>query len=429
MNLEDKSVLVIDHGLYVSLASRLAREFGTTFYAPIWSQSFPTYHVMDVGEGLPDVMHVQDVWNILNRFKDRKDELLICFPDIFDGGWQVYLRNEGWRVWGSAKGDDLEIYRLYFREMLAKLGLPVAPYKVIKGMDALRAYLKENDNKYVKMTCLLRGVKETFKHTKYWMTEPDLDALQHHLGIKKNEVDFIVEDEIPTKIECGGDMYSIDGRYPSIVSSGVEIKDKCSISVVQRYNDLPEEVRMVCDKMAPVLGKYQYRNFWSTEIRVAKDGTPYFIDPTCRQPSPVGESEHELWDNLGQVMWSGAEGVVIDPEPAARYAVQAMIYGERSDEEWTPIEFPESIRQWVKLYYHRIIDGHDFVMPQTTKMNECGAVVGIGDTIEDAEADCKKRAKQITGSGICVHTEAIADAKKEFDEMAKHGMNVEPIEA
>jgi phosphoribosylamine-glycine ligase len=428
MNLSDRKVLIIDHGLFLSLASRLAREFGEVFYAPIWSQGFPTYHVSDVGKELPGITHTDDAWRIIDAHADKKDELLIAFPDILDSGWQLHLRSLGYRVWGSGWGDELEIYRVFFKETLEKVGLPVNPYEVVHGAAALREYLREHDDVFVKFTQKLRGIMETFESKQYWLIEPRLDQLIHLLGMKKREVAFTVEKKIKTKIEVGGDMYCIDGQYPKTVSNGIEIKDQCSASVVQAFKDLPDEVRKVCDKMAPVLKGYGYRNFFSTEIRVGEDGKPYFIDPTCRHPSPVGESEQELWSNLGEIMWRGAEGVMVDPLPAAKYAVQAMIYSDRADEEWQPIDFPEKIRDRVKLYYHRRLEGHDYIMPQTTKLNECGSVVGLGDTLKEAKDDCANLAKQVIGDKVCIHLESIEEAEGEFAEMAKKGMNIEPSE-
>jgi phosphoribosylamine-glycine ligase len=422
----DKACLVVDHGLFPALAERLGRDM-ETFYAPIWSQGFPTYHVTDVGKELPGVSHIEDVWNFLSKFKGSKNDLLVVFPDILDGGWQEYLRSEGWRVWGSGNGDQLEIYRNFFKEMVKAVGLPVAPYKLIRGMSNLRAYLKENDDKFVKLSCKLRGIMETWHHKTYWQSEPRLDELEHKLGMKKGETDFIVEDEIPTKFEIGGDTYCVRSQFPKRVLNGAEAKDVAYGAVVQDYDDLPEAIRAVQEAMAPVLEKYNYRNFFSTEIRIAEDETPHFIDSTCRQPSPGGECEHELYENLAEIMWAGAGGDLVEPDIVSPYAVQAIIYSDRADEEWQPVDFPESIRQWVKLFYHRRKDGHDYVMPQTTKMNEIGSVVALGDSFEEAAKLCKERSEQISGDKICVKVEEIDGVIDEFKALEKHGISIKPI--
>lgn len=425
MDTRDKAALVIDHGLFVSLAERLGRDM-ETYYAPIWSSGFPTYHVADVGKELPGVNHVEDVWKLLGKFQQNKDDLIIVFPDIMDGGWQEYLRAEGWKVWGSGRGDELEIYRIFFKEVLNLVGLPVVPYKAIRGIGKLRDYLKEHDHKFIKTSCKLRGIMETWKHTTYWQSEARLDELEHRLGMKKREMDFVVEDEIPTEFELGPDTYCIRGKYPKLALNALEKKDVAYAGIVQRSHSLPQAAQDVFKAFSPVLAKYGFVNFFSAEIRIAKDGTPYFIDPTGRQPSPGGESEHEIYDNLPEIIIAGADGELVEPKISSPVAVQAIIYSDRADEEWQGVGFPEDIRPWVKLFYHRRKDGHDFVMPQTTKLNEVGSVVALGKTLEEASDLCKKRAEQITGDQIHVKVEEIGGVIDEFESLAKQGVDITP---
>lgn len=419
-DLSSKSVLIVDQGLFWPLAQRLKREFGRVGYFCDWKRGFPTAHEFDIGTGFDDVERIAQFWDKVDEFD------LICFPDILQGDLQLHLRKCGHLVWGSGKGEELELYRNYFKRMLKAVGLPVQPYRVITGIDGLREYLQQRGDKFVKLS-LLRGITETFGVKKFWMSEARIDELEHTLGMRKRTTEFMVEDEIETNIECGIDTICVDGNFPSIAASGVEVKDVAYGAVVQDYADLPEGIQLVNERISPVLAKYQYRNFWSTEIRVAKDGTPYFIDPTCRHPSPAGECEHELWGNLGEMMWHGASGDLVDPVPTAKYAVQAIIFGERAKESWQGIAFPEKYRANVKLYFHCRIDGHDYVIPQTTaKMNEIGSVVATGNTLKEAADKCREIAETIEGDKIHVHTDRIQDVLAEFGDMEKKGMSLKP---
>ena len=426
----DFQVLVIDHGLFCGLAETLVPHFGKVAYAPIWSQGLPTYHVADIGKGLPGVEHVEDAFKLLDR-ADKANTLLV-FPDIFDAGWQMSLRKQGWRVWGSGYADELEIHRLYFKRMLETLGLPVPEYEVVTGVAKLREFLKahEGEEWFVKLSSKLRGIKETFgSEGAYWKVEPTLDDLERNLGMKKRETLFIVEKKIPTKLEVGCDTFTVDGQFPEFACNGLEMKDAAYACVVQRWKDLPEEIRESFNALAPVLAKYQDRNCLSNEIRIAEDGTPYCIDLTCRFPSPAGECEQMLIGNLGQVMWGAAEGKMVQPEFIAPYAVEAIICGEFAEDQWQGVEYPDAIRQWVKLYFHRRESGHDFTMPQKTPMKEVGAVVGIGNTLKEAEAACKQHAEQITGHKLHIKIDSIAEASKEMALMEKAGFNLTPFNA
>ena len=54
------------------------------------------------------------------------DEIdLWIFPDIGWGGTQKTLRKMGKAVWGSMGGDDFELYRTRFLDLLKQLKLPV----------------------------------------------------------------------------------------------------------------------------------------------------------------------------------------------------------------------------------------------------------------------------------------------------------------
>ena len=424
MNLSDKSCLIVDNGLYCTLAERLVRDFGKVGYHCAWQQSFPSYYQKDIGHGLDGITHETDLFKVADSYD------LLVFPDVYNGSLQEHFRKQGKRVFGSGLGDELELFRVFQKKMLKAVGLPVGPYQVVKGITALREYLQEHDDKVIKLS-LLRGITETFKHHTYWESESRLDRLQHELGMRKERTQFVVEDEINTKIEYGYDgIYA--GGFPSIAANGIEVKDACYAAVVQNYEDLPDGMRQVNDALAPALKLYHYANFFSTEIRVGEDDTPYCIDITCRVPSPAGETQMELWSNLAEMIWEGAEGRCVDPVPTAKYAVQSIIYSEWAEANWQGVGFPEKVRQNIKLYCHTRENGHDFVIPQNTTqktpMPEVGSIVTVSDDLNDAIKQNKAIAGQLTGDKIHVWCERIGEAVDEFKEMEKQGMDLTPVE-
>ena len=289
-------------------------------------------------------------------------------------------------------------------------------------MPALRAFLQKHDNQIIKVS-KLRGITETFKHLTYWQSKNRLDKLEYELGERSERQVFLVETVIKTKIEYGFDGLFC-GSFPRIAANGVEIKDVAYGCVVQEYDKLPDGMLLVNEKLAPTLKQYGYANFFSSEIR--DNGEPHCIDLTCRIPSPAGESQMLLWTNLGLMMWFGAEGKMIDPIPAAKYAVQSIIYSDWADDNTQGVYVPEKHRDNVMLYYHCRDNGHDYVIPQDTKMNEIGSVVTVGDHLEDVIAENKKIADMVTGDKLEVRTDKIEDVTNEFEEMEKKGISLEP---
>lgn len=408
--LKTKTVLVYDHGIYVSWAERLARDFGRCLYYSPWKVGFPTSNPLMVGKGVPGVERVTDFWEVVD------DVDLFMFPDVLDGDLQLHLRNMGKRVWGCGKAEELELYRWEAKQYLKRIGLPVQPVERIVGLQALRHFLMEHDDKAIKIS-LTRGDGETWIHHNYDLSETKLDSMEAQLGAKKLIQEFVVEDLIEAELEVGYDGYCIDGRWPALCFYGAEIKDQCLIDKLVSYSDLPEEVRMVNDALAPALAGYNFRGLFSTEIRIAKDGTPYLIDLTMRSPCPSGEIQQELITNWAEIMWHGADGTLIEPEAEQPWGAEVIIESSFADKHWQPIYYPPELSRWVKLFHHCRIGGNDYVVPQEAEMEEIGAVVGLGKDMEEACEQCCEHAEQLKGFKLEVHTDALDKAKEEMEVM------------
>lgn len=414
-DLKSKVALVVDNGLFVSFAQMLSREFGRVLYWTPWQSGFPKSNDRLIGQGLKGIERVNELFDVVESAD------IVIFPDVYMGDLQVYLEQQGKRVWGARYGEELELDRWGLKKFLAKVGLPVPPAKRVVGIEKLREYLKENGDKWVKVS-LVRGDFETRYAKNYRLIEPWVDHLEHKLGAKKFIEEFIVEDAIEPAVEIGYDGYTIDGKWPAQAILGYEIKDCGFIGVVRPYGELPEPVRDVNKHLENVLAKYRYRGNFSTEIRYTPKGESFLIDPCARLGSPPSEVYQELYSNWGQIIWDGAIGKMVNPEAIAKYAVEALIHSSWADKEWAPIYFPEEVRQWVKLRNHTIIGGKDYVVPQDVGLPEIGAVVGIGDTLIDAIKTCKAHADQIEGFDIDVKLSSIGDALKEIEQAEELGI-------
>ena len=110
--IHDASVLVVDSGLFIPFARRLAEDFArVVFYNPDRS-SFPTLKQGAVGAGFEDIEHTLDFWPLI----DEMD--MVAFPDIGNAGLQAQIRGQGFPVWGSGDGDGIEINRERFLDPL-----------------------------------------------------------------------------------------------------------------------------------------------------------------------------------------------------------------------------------------------------------------------------------------------------------------------
>jgi hypothetical protein len=408
-NLLTKRCCIIDRGgLFVSWGHRLAREFGEVFYHnPAWKTLSPRSRELFVGEGFDDITMLPNFWDHASQMD------IFVFPTVGDGDWQLELVRQGKRVWGSRKAEGLELYRDSAKREFHNLGMPVGDYDVVIGLDNLRTYLKRNPNVHVKIN-LTRGDGETFKSPSYEQIKSRLYGIYHDLDDVADIMPFICERPIDPALEIGIDTHCVDGEFPGWAINGVEKKDESYCGSFMRYDDLDEDVRKVNTWLQPALRRYNYRGFISTEIRVGEDEQPYLIDITCRAPSPPSECIQEAIENWGEIIWHGAAGVMVDPVAVAKYCSQAVIYADHADEEWMTVDIPEKIRNFVKLYFHCRINGRDKVAPQPAKFSQIGWVVGLGNTLKEANEQCELHAEMISGDKIEVKTDTLEKVIEEI---------------
>ena len=414
---KDVVCLVVDNGLFVELAIKLAKTYKKVYYYVPWECAFPKMNLSRIGHGIPSIELVDSIYG--PHFDDID---LFFFPDIYFGWEQVHLVKMGKTVWGSRLGECLELSREGMKEILKELDMPVGKFWHVKGMSNLREFLQEHENVYVKCD-KVRGTFETFHSRNYTLVEPKLDEIEWSLGRFKDLLEFTVEEALDDRVEFGTDAWTIDGQYPKKLISGLEIKDCGFASVFCDYADIPEPLTRFNTRMVPVFKAYGYRGFFSSEIRIGKDHKPYMIDFCARAPSPPNELYQEQYANLAECVWAGANGVVIDPEPVAKYGAEIMLHSSFADKNWQPLEFPEEIRDYVKLRNIYKDDRGYFVIPQSTGLPEIGAVVGLGDTLEEAFEHAIENAKLVDGYYLEAKEGAIDKVRAQIDKMKELGLS------
>jgi hypothetical protein len=403
--LEDVTACVVDYGSFISVAEKLAETMKKVYYHSPYDTEFQDIRHCVKGSGLDRVKR-------LDEFLDPAavDEIdLWVFPDIGYTDVQRLLRASGKPVWGHMGGTDLELYRSTFLETIDGLGLPVILSNIIVGLSNLAAFLKENDHKWVKID-RYRANMETWHHIDYAHSQRMLESLAVVFGAAKEQIVFVVQDEIDADLELGYDGWCVDGRFPSHSFQGYEKKNELYLGSVLSNHDLPDELKIINEKMAPELRELGYRCWWATEVRI-KNGMPFFIDPTARMPGQTGEHQLETITNFADVVWHGANGDLIEPKFEWKFAAEATLHFDlkaRDEDaigsEWITLDVPKSVLRWVKMYHYCKIDGL-YHIPEAPQ-GEVGVVIGVGDSTEKAIADLMKHLKAL--KGLPIHAE-VAD--------------------
>jgi hypothetical protein len=416
--------LVIDHGSYLHIAQKLGQSYDVVFYFCPWViDGFPRSARREVGKGVLGVERVMAWLPHLNEV-----DLVIC-PDVYSWDIVEYCRSLGKPTWGAGRAEVLELERWKTKELMRLLEMPMVPGVLLEGVDALQEHLEnpENEDRYIK-TSTTRGDFETQHHVNWKTTKPWLDSLRADLGPRQKHIEFIVEEPL-SGCECGYDGFTIDGKFPRTASFGYEVKDAGFVGRVVNDSEVPRPLAYCNDALANDLATLGCRGFFSSEVRISEDGTPYLTDPTMRAGSPPSESYMELFDNWDEVIAAGAQGELADLNPVARFAAQIVLKsdwftarnpGGGPDKNWLEVRYSDSIARWVKLHNFCVVDGQTYVAPQDYP--EFGSVVGLGDTFEEAKAAAKACAEQVECLRLRWQSDLFEQAEKCVEEGRRVGV-------
>lgn len=404
------TALVIDNGLFLNIAHRLAKPggFGRVLYHTHWENGFPTINKGLIGSGYPDIERCSDIFSVIN------DVDVWVFPDIYRSGMQLYLESIGKNVWGSRSADSFEFKRQKFHKLLGKLGLDVPQYVVIHGMNALREHLKHEEDKYLKISTW-RGSMETTHWRSWAVDEGLLDLLAVRFGPAKELIPFIVFDAIETDLEIGADTYCIDGQFPDLMFHGVEAKDKGYMGMVTKKSKMPPRMMEILEAFAPTLKKHRYRNQLSTEIRV-KDDKWYFTDATQRAGCPTTNSQLIMWKNFPEIVYHGSRGELVQPIPSGQCSVEVLISAKADKAQWTVLDIPPELREWTSFGNSCEIDGKICCPADDDHSNDVGWIFALGDTPAKAFENLKEKV-DLLPDGVSADTTCLIDLIKEAETM------------
>jgi hypothetical protein len=412
---KDITACVMDYGYFISLARKLGESYKKVYYCTPTDGEYVDVDNCVFGTGFDNIERLDDP---LHPDIFPKIDLFV-FPDIGYSALQRHLRELGKAVWGSFDSTDLELYRGLFLETIEDLKLPFTPYKKIRGVTALSDYLKTVKDKWIKID-RYRKAMETWHHIDYEHSQRELERLSIVFGGVKEYIDFIVQDTIETDYETGCDIWCIGEKYPSMCFQGYEDKNELYLAALTKTSQLASQITDINKAFAPIFKKCGYRNFMATEIRV-KDKKPYFIDPTFRMPGMSGEHILETCSNLAEVIWQGANGVLLEPTFKYKFAaVTSAHYTAGDADEWGTVKIPKEIEQWVKLSHCCFIDGY-YHFPPGDKL-DIGVVIGAGNTIKEALDMLKKNTDILKDEPISFKLEGFFDLLKSIREAQKQGI-------
>lgn len=417
--LSDTTACVIDYGIYFPVAERLSRDLKQVYYHIPGGEAFETFAMGSRGYGHEDVELIEDFWRI------KKQIDVFVFPDAAGAsysGIQLELQSQGFPIWGSKDAADLERKRGSWIDKCEELGLPMPKTHRIKGITNAWIFFQEHQGEefYVKVS-RWRGDMETWKACELAQIRNKLDLLRIKWGPLSEDMILYVQEKIDTDIEGGVDTYFV-GDYPDKIVLGYEKKGESYFGVVKDRKDMPPEIWSVNEKAKALLASFDYCNMVSTEVRVSTEkGISWWLDPCFRFPSPAGEEELELYKNFSQIVVSGANGELVQPEIDEEFAGEAVIEYTGDKDGWKSFTVPEEVRQWVKLYACVYHEGAYHFNPQTDP-EALGCAVALGRKPQEVIDRLKEIQEALKNAPVSLHIEPMADLIKEIESAEEQGI-------
>lgn len=428
MNHRDHSLLILDSGLFCSLAITLAPKFGKVYYWSEWIGPFPRDQESVIATGYEGVTRIKDRVE-LNRLIDSADKskLLIVVADVFFGGDTESLRKRGYRVWGPGPGEKIEIDRYFADDLFNSIGIPKQTRIRLRGTEALKAYMKSHEDVWFKMRwAKTRGDSETHRCVSWELSECWFNDLEVRLAGNKHNVEFLMEQSTPDAVEISSERYLVDKQFPAEAMFSMEQKGEGSISKVLPTSKFPKQITSIDNALLQSSGRLDwhtgYRAAFTIETRVTKDATPYPIDPCCRWGRPAWGTWSANIENLDDILWSGAEGVMVDPKHREEWVAELMIEAPKVGSQGCILEIPSAVRPFVFLSDGYYSQGLDRVAAQD--ISNIGSVVGLGSSLDDAVKACCDRADKIRADKIIMGTTCFDKSKEGLAKLKDHGVEI-----
>ena len=157
-------------------------------------------------------------------------------------------------------------------------------------------------------------------------------------------------------------------------------------------------------------------------VYVRRNGKPFWSSNCMRLGLPPNALYQEIYKNLGEIIWSGGNGILVDPKTDTPYGMEVLISSGWHSGNHQTVYFPPEIRQWVKLINPIKIDGTYHVL-RTGDSTTIGSLVAVGKSHEECSNKLKKMAKLIEGYDLNVKIEGIEEAVEAFKTMEKNSKN------
>jgi hypothetical protein len=120
-------------------------------------------------------------------------------------------------------------------------------------------------------------------------------------------------------------------------------------------------------------------------------------------------------------MFLGSFGVMVQPKLKAKFCAIVMAYSPFAEKHSLAFKIEKGLEKWVHILNMAIVDGVRYYLPIYGLTGVC-AIVGIGNTRDEAAEECKEHCEGISADSLDIKTSALDDAIKVTKEGEKFGI-------
>ena len=402
-------------GLNIELAILFADNGHDVAYYSEFHESFPTGQREKMGTGFKGVERVTKLSTALDY-----GDIIIC-PDTHSQDYLALAARYNKPTWGTGRAERLEEDRLFGKQMLKQLGLPVGPYKAGSGVDDLEHYLKSHDDLFIKFPGSFRGSVETKHHYDWKKTKTEWwGDLLTSLGPEMDNIEWIAEEPLKHIMEVAADQLVVNGEYSLPTLVGIEDKDSAYIGKIM--DKVPDILQPTNDALKTYLRSCKAKCFFSPELMIGEDKKAYLTDPCLRTGHPVSACQLRVYGNLCDYIINNVYEMELHDiiEPTHTYAIALEIKSTDLEDSWLEIQFDPKERKNVHLQNARQVGDSYYVIP---KSFIAATIVGLGNTVEEAEKSIAKTLESFSCSGMYYTLEAIQNIKSTMKKGKSVGIN------
>jgi phosphoribosylamine-glycine ligase len=391
-------------GDFLSIAQRVQNEGYQTFS---WYSPEAKKGTSETGKGI--IYLVDDKFDVLNQFKDKKDELIILVDDNAEGDLCDYLRAEGWMVIGSSHfGDTAEHERDLGNELAKKVGLTLPPTKVFSDFQSAKDFLNEVSGKYPDARFVFKGngadlaggsktyVGKNITDTLWFLDWVEKDQQVHNYHVDTFELQLVIDG-----IEADFASWFDGEKFTDTVVLDMEEKKMAGLGAAegclgQIITFLPNEkhpyFQNYLKNLAPILKKTGDVTEWAgNNIIGEKDHKAYFLEWTPRFGWDAAFGELAILQDAGRsiadffIRLATKAGFPKGYFPYGKYSAAVRFYSESTgakseDVKGKPIYWDESIED--NLWFYNIRKREDDTYEVSG--NPVGVAVAVADTPQEA---------------------------------------------